>query len=252
MRHWFGKYPRGGALRAPTPILFSAMSSAAPSPLVTAYTGCDETMNRTWVWVQLAVAYGLLEASLWTEGHSQRMFALATAVWIVLASVLNRRSPRELGLSAKGLRPALVAIPIATAAAAVIILVGWQSGSLHVLFGARPPVWHSIGYAIWALMQQFILNSFFFLNLEFLLGSSRRALWGATALFCIAHIPNPVLMAGTFVAALFFISMFRRYRNIYPLGVAHAVLGLSLAITVPDVWMRHMRVGISYLHFIVR
>ena len=200
----------------------------------------------------MVVAYSLLEASLWTEGHTQRNFALATAVWIVVATLVNRRSLRQLGLGTRGLVNSLIAIPVALAAAAVIVLIGWEAGTLRGLFGTRPPLWHSSGYAIWALMQQFILNSFFFLNLEELLGDSQRALWGAAALFCFAHLPNPVLMAGTLVVAVIFVSLFRRYRNLYPLGIAHALLGLSLAVTVPDAWIRHMRVGISYLHFTVR
>jgi hypothetical protein len=209
-------------------------------------------MNRIWGWTQLAVGYALLEVSLWTAGQTQRRAALATAIWIVLATLINGRSLRELGLGRRGFVKSLIAIPLAMAAAAIILLAGWEAGTLRVLYGARPPLWHSSGYAIWALMQQFILNSFFFLNLEDLLGSSKQALWGATALFCLAHIPNPVLMVTTFVAALFFVSVFRRYRNIYPLGIAHALLGLSLAVTVPDAWIRHMRVGISYLHFVMR
>jgi membrane protease YdiL (CAAX protease family) len=200
----------------------------------------------------MAVAYGLLEGALWTEGHTQRTFALATAAWIVVATLVNRRSLRELGLGTRGFVNSLIAIPVALAAAAVIVLIGWKAGTLHGLFGASPPLWHSSAYAIWALTQQFILNSFFFLNLEELLGDSKRALWAAAALFCGAHIPNPVLMAGTLLAAVFFVSLFRRYRNLYPLGIAHAVLGLSLAVTVPDAWMRHMRVGISYLHSMAR
>ena len=200
----------------------------------------------------MVVAYSLLEASLWTEGPTQRVFALAAAVWIVLATLVNRRSLRQLGLGTRGFVNSLIAIPVALAAATVIVLIGWEAGTLHGLFGTRPPLWHSGGYAIWALMQQFILNSFFFLNLEELLGDSRRALWGAAALFCFAHLPNPVLMAGTLLVAVFFVSLFRRYRNLYPLGIAHALLGLSLAVTVPDAWLRHMRVGISYLHFMVR
>ena len=200
----------------------------------------------------MAVAYGLLEASLWTEGHTQRIFALATAVWIVVATLVNHRPLRQLGLGTRGLLHCLIAIPVALAAAAVIVLIGWEAGTLHGLFGTRSPLLHSSGYAIWALIQQFILNSFFFLNLEELLGDSRWALWGAAALFCFAHLPNPVLMAGTLLAAVFFLSLFRRYRNLYPLGIAHALLGLSLAVTVPDAWIRHMRVGISYLHFMVR
>jgi hypothetical protein len=209
-------------------------------------------MSRVWRCGQIALAYGLLEASLWTEGHTQRMFALATAVWIVAATLLSRRSLRQLGLGTSGFVKSLIAIPIALVAASIIVLIGWKAETLRGLFGARPPLWHSSGYAIWALIQQFILNSFFYLNLEELLGDHERALWGAAALFCFAHIPNPVLMAGTLLAALFLVSMFQRYRNIYPLGVAHAIVGLSLAVTVPDVWIRHMRVGISYLHFVIR
>jgi len=209
-------------------------------------------MNPTWGWSQMAVAYGLLEATLWTEGHTQRIFALATAAWIVVATLVNRRSLRELGLGTRGFVNSLIAIPVALAAATVIVLIGWEAGALHGLFGTRPPLWHSSAYAIWALMQQFILNSFFFLNLEELLGDGKRALWGAAALFCCAHIPNPVLMAGTLLSAVFFVSLFRRYRNLYPLGIAHAILGLSLAVTVPDAWMRHMRVGVSYLHSMAR
>lgn len=200
----------------------------------------------------MAVAYSLLEASLWTEGHTQRIFALATAVWIVVATLVNRRSLRELGLGTRGFVNSLIAIPVALAAATVIVLIGWKAGTLRGLFGASPPLWHFIAYVIWALMQQFILNSFFFLSLEALLGDSQRALWGAATLFCFAHLPNPVLMAGTLLVAVFLVSLFRRYRNLYPLGIAHALLGLSLALTVPDAWIRHMRVGISYLHFAVR
>jgi hypothetical protein len=207
-------------------------------------------MNRTWGWAQLCVAYGLLEVSLWTEGHTQRWAALATAVWIVSASVINRRSPRQIGIGPSGFWRALIAVPIAAALAAVIVLIGWKFGTLRQLFGTRPPLWHSVGYAIWAMVQQFILNSFFYVNFEDLLGDRKQALWWAAALFAFAHLPNPVLTLGTFVAALFFVSMFQRYRNIYPLGIAHAMLGLALAVTVPDGWIRHMRVGIAYLHFV--
>lgn len=206
-------------------------------------------MNRTWGWAQLCVAYGLLEVCFWTEGHTQRTAALATAVWIVFATVVNRRSPRQIGLGLSGFSRALIAVPIAAAIAAAIVLIGWETGTLRALFGARPPLWHSLGYATWAMVQQFILNSFFFINLEDLLGDSQQALWWATALFTLAHLPNPVLMVGTLAAALFFVSLFRAYRNIYPLGMAHAMLGLALAVTVPDGWIRHMRVGIAYLHF---
>ena len=106
----------------------------------------------------MVVAYSLLEASLWTEGPTQRIFALAAAVWIVLATLVNRRSLRQLGLGTRGFVNSLIAIPVALAAAALIVLICWEVGTLRGLVGTRPPLWHSGAYASWALMQQFILN----------------------------------------------------------------------------------------------
>src|SRR5213078_5379367 len=62
-------------------------------------------------------------------------------------------------------------------------------------------------YAVWAFLQQFMLQSFFFVRLESLLGS-RRAVLATTVLYAAAHIPNPILTVGTFLAGLFFCEMF--------------------------------------------
>jgi len=231
----------------------SQANAAAPISFLPpgAYTE-SRHMNRAWGWAQLAVAYGLLQVALWTTPPTQLIAGWAAAVWIVAVTVGNRRSLRELGLGLSGLRGALIAVSIAAVAAALILLAGYAAGTLRILYGPTPPLWHSAGYAVWALEQEFILQSFFFVTLEKLLRDSTKALWGAAILFSAAHIPNPLLVAATFLAALFFVSIFRRYRNLYPLGLAHAMLGLSLAVTVPDALIHHMRVGISYLNFVVR
>jgi hypothetical protein len=43
--------------------------------------------------------------------------------------------------------------------------------------------------------------------------------------------------------------MFRRYRSIYPIGIVHAVLGLTIAVTLPDSLLHNMRVGIGFLQY---
>ena len=43
--------------------------------------------------------------------------------------------------------------------------------------------------------------------------------------------------------------VFLRCRNVYPLMLTHAILGVSLAITVPGPKVHNMRVGIGYLHY---
>jgi len=43
--------------------------------------------------------------------------------------------------------------------------------------------------------------------------------------------------------------VFLRYRNLYPLAIAHAIFGISIAITVPGPVVRNMRVGLGYLRY---
>jgi membrane protease YdiL (CAAX protease family) len=75
------------------------------------------------------------------------------------------------------------------------------------------------------------------------------AVWIAATLFALAHIPSPILTIATLIGALFFCEMFRRYRSLYPLALVHAMLGLTIAFTVPDSLLHHMRVGLGYLQY---
>ncbi|MBV9608956.1 MAG: CPBP family intramembrane metalloprotease, partial [Acidobacteria bacterium] len=80
----------------------------------------------------------------------------------------------------------------------------------------------------------------------------RKAVICSALLFAIAHVPSPVLTTGSLMMGLVFCEAFRRYRNIYPLALAHWVIGLSLSLALPDFIARHMRVGIGYLRFVAR
>jgi membrane protease YdiL (CAAX protease family) len=97
-------------------------------------------------------------------------------------------------------------------------------------------------------MQEFVLHSFFFTRCEDLFGSA-AAVWVAATLFAVAHLPSPLLTTFTLIASLFFCEMFRRYRSIYPIAIVHGVLGLTVALTMPDSLLHHMRVGIGYLRY---
>jgi hypothetical protein len=43
--------------------------------------------------------------------------------------------------------------------------------------------------------------------------------------------------------------LFLRYRNLYPLALAHTILGITVAITVPGPVVHNMRVGLGYLTY---
>jgi len=58
-----------------------------------------------------------------------------------------------------------------------------------------------------------------------------------------------VLTLMSLAGGLLFCEMFRRYRNIFPLGLVHATLGLTIAASFPDSLLHHMRVGLGYLTY---
>ncbi|HTS57441.1 MAG TPA: CPBP family intramembrane glutamic endopeptidase [Terriglobales bacterium] len=195
--------------------------------------------------LQIGLVFGLILVAVWTpQGRINSVVSLAAAA-LVIVLAFHAHSPEELGL-AHPFSGALVTV----AAGALLVLVITATGSFTRAVGLPQPLpWYRAWqYAIWALLQQFILQSFMYLRLESVVGS-RRAVVTAAVLFSVAHIPNPWLVALSLMGAFFFCEMFRRYRNIFPLGLVHAALGLTIAASLPDQWLHHMRVGLGYLRY---
>ncbi len=197
--------------------------------------------------VELSVGYVLILAAVWTPLHVQRILFWIAFAWIV-STVLLRRDDRDtLGLGLSGLRGSLWLVGVAFALATVDLLISLWYSALHPLYGPLPVVRHMWGYMIWALMQQFVLQDFFLLRLVRVLPSRRGAVILAATLFAIAHIPNPLLTIVTLLWGLAACVIFLKYRNLYILGLVHGVLGLCIAVSVPNAVHHHMRVGLGYV-----
>ena len=208
-----------------------------------------EAYRRPLAWFQLIIVYVLMEHALWSSGLAYRnKWVFITAATVLLFVVVDRPSIQRLGLGLpSGLGAGLI---LAVSFAATIVLLFAVRGA----GGQIPanPTWPNLHlawqYVVWALVQEFMLQSFFFTRCEELFGSE-AAVWTAATLFAAAHLPSPILTTFTLVGGLFFCEVFRRYRSIYPIGVVHAVLGLTIAMTMPDSVLHHMRVGIGYLRY---
>ena len=196
--------------------------------------------------IEIGIIFGLIVVAIWTpQGRSNTYVCWAAAFATVALSVQGHYSAGELGLA----RPAsglLVTLGMGTVLIALIAILGLVLRRVGL---SQPLPWtRAWQYGLWSLLQQFILQSFIFVWLETAYGS-RTAILGSSSLFAVAHLPNPMLTALAFVGALFFCEMFRRYRNIYALGIIHATLGLTIAASLPDSLMHHMRVGLGYLTY---
>ena len=218
--------------------------------------------RRFFVWAQIGIAFLFLEFAIWapTPTIRDRWAAIAgiTVLGLVLVNLLinalidgrgSRPSLERLGLGLPKMFGASVVLGIGLATVVfMVILVSWAGGQIPANPTWFPNLQSAWGYVIWAVLQEFLLQSFFFNRFEELYGSS-AAVWMASTLFAAAHLPSPVLTTATLIGALFFCEMFRRYRSIYPLAIVHAMLGLTIAVITPDNLLHHMRVGIGYLRY---
>jgi len=162
--------------------------------------------------------------------------------------VLARGQSRdELGLGARGLIPSLWILPAAIALTALSLFVSAKLGSLHPLYKADFA--HISGYVLWTIYQQFLLQDYFMDRLLRLLSNEFVAVTLAGVIFAAAHVPNLVLTAATLVWGIASCALFRRYRNVWALGLAQGLLGLCFAVCVPDALHHHLRVGLGYLRY---
>lgn len=187
--------------------------------------------------------------ALWTAGVMQSVFIGVILAWVFFSVMRSRRTAEELGLSGRGFRASAWVVAAAALIAAVSILIAWRLKTLHAVLHGFVPETSFAAYTVWALMQQFLLMNIFLYKFLRILRSRLGAVLLAGILFATAHIPNPLLMAVTLTWGVVGCVLFLRYRNLYTLALAHAIMGLTLAITVPDAMQHQMRVGMSYLRW---
>jgi hypothetical protein len=208
----------------------------------------SERGGRLAIWSEILLVFVLLELVLWTPRSWLHTVVIAAVAGSVLYLGFRGRSREELGLvwPAWSGTASILAIGCMVA---VAIPVGSILAGHHLPANPDWPKLQNIWpYVIWAIGQQFLLQSFFYLRFEWLLGE-RFAVLASTALFTVTHLPNLQLTAMTLRGGLFFIEMFRTYRSLYPLAIVHALVGIAIAYSFPDSLMHHMRVGLSFWQF---
>ena len=194
--------------------------------------------------LEIALVFGLILVAVWTpQGALNSLIAIVAAACVVGFAISGKWTPSQLGLT----RPLAGAAYMLTAGALLCLAIMLIGISLRFAGAGYSVPWsRSWQYAIWSLAQEFILQSIFFVRLESILGA-RQGVIAAASLFAVAHLPSPVLTLLAFVGAVVFSGFFRHWRNLFPLGLIHAALGLTIAASLPDKWLHHMRVGIGYL-----
>lgn len=197
--------------------------------------------------VEIIIGYGIIMIAIWLPEYPQHILT-PIAFLVTLAIVLARKPSREeLGMGIRGLVPSLWIFPAAILLTIVSVLIAKQLGTLHPLYGGDAK--HIVGYILWTIYQQFLMNDLFMPRLVRILGGEAAAVTVSGILFAAAHLPNLWLTAATVVWGIVSCALFLRYRNLYALGLAQGLLGLCFAICIPDALHHHLRVGLGYLRY---
>ena len=202
--------------------------------------------------IELTGIYSLILLVIWTPRPWQPGLWAIAAICTIGVIALSFESFRTMGMCTQNLSKSLWAVFLAAAIALLGIAI---AGRLHTLRLPPSPYLffrHFGWYAIWAGLQQLILQCFFLARSVRLLPNTTAAAGLSASLFAVAHLPNPVLTVVTLICGLASCLFFLRYKNLWPLAVAHAILGIAIAITVPGSIDHNMRVGISYLTWVDR
>lgn len=211
--------------------------------------GSISTRVRQRAAFDITLAYGLILATIWTPRPLQRWIYLAATAWVIFSAWRSFPGWNALGFRMGGFWRSswVIAAGAALAAGAV-----WTAIRLHTL---REPVsgrgWIMTfgGYVVWSFAQQFLLQSYFLWRLRKLISNQRIAAIAAAGIFAAAHLPNPILTPVTLLWGLCACLVFLRHRNLYPLAITHAMLGICVAVTIPGPVVHNMRVGLGYLRY---
>ena len=203
--------------------------------------------SRTRDLVELIFGYGMIVGIIWTPERWQRVLSPVALLLTLLVVLAHRHNRDELGLGARDFVRSLWILPAAAGLAALSIFAAAKIGTLHPLYKAD--FTHISGYVVWTIYQQFLLQDYFMDRLLRLVSGEAAAVTLAGTLFAAAHLPNLVLAAATLLWGIVSCALFRRYHNLWALGLAQGLLGLCFAICVPDALHHHLRVGLGFLRY---
>jgi len=199
--------------------------------------------------IELVVGYGLIVAVIWTPRPLQRWLYFAAIAWFLFAMLVSFPGWRAMGCSFAGFWRSLWVVVLAVALGVAASALASNYHTLH--HPGSPLQWIRAfgGYTVWALAQQFLLQGYFLIRLLRIMPSKTWAAITAGTVFALAHLPNPILTPVTLLWGLAACFVFLKFRNIYSLAIAHAIFGISIAITVPGPVHHNMRVGLGYLTY---
>lgn len=228
-----------------------------------------ERTASAWSWATVAaVALAMLVTFVRPPGPAglraslQALLALALPVWLVAGLQLGD----DIGNPAAAAMAISLLYAIALACTDTAARGHWIGSprawfhasaapllALGLVLGLGRPGTHATismaglaGYALWALLQQYLICAVF---ADRLYRAGLPAHWTvltSAGVFALLHTPNATLMLATFCGGLIWTTLWLRERSLAPLALSHAMAALLLGSGLPPAVLRSAEVSLRY------
>jgi membrane protease YdiL (CAAX protease family) len=215
-------------------------------------SSCSTARSRRRDFLELSGIYGLILLVIWTPHPYQVLMWCLAAIITATVIAISFEGFQSMGLCTANLLRSLWGVGLAACLALAAVALAGRLHTLHTPATLGSTLRHFVGYALWATVQEIILQCFFAVRALRLMGNGTLAAVVSACLFSMAHLPNPVLAVITLVLGVAASLFYLHYRNVWPVAAAHALLGIAIAITIPANLDHNMRVGVSYLTYAQR
>jgi len=203
--------------------------------------GEARSLKTTLIILTLLVGYLWVVVPLVGVAHG--IGALAILAALAFCARDNRREGGPWGFQRQALAPGLRwALGMTLPAVLLLVAAGWELGTVQ----PRDNMLLRFGLlVVWALVQQFILQTVVFREAKESFGR-RAAFLVAAGFFALIHVPNPFLTPATFLAGLAWCWLYERNPNLIPIALSHALASLAALIALGPRITGDMHVGYSY------
>lgn len=100
---------------------------------------------------------------------------------------------------------------------------------------------------VWGLVQQYALQGFINRRAQIAWGRGLMSIVLVAVLFGGFHLPNPALVAATFVGGLVWATVYQRAPNLFAVAISHGLMTWILISTLPSSWLHGLRVGYKFI-----
>ena len=178
--------------------------------------------------------------TLWNLIDLEKSFEWAlTSVWLLIAVLIYSICRTWTGFKEVGIRidnlGASLAKGIFWPLVFVFACIGFLGFQKKPLAIPEPSQW--LGFPLAGIIQQFFFLGFFYNHYETVFRRAWIAGFLAAATFALYHLPNPGLMAATFLGGLYLSFFYARYRNLLAAGILHGLISLALTLTLEPAGM---------------